>query len=276
MERKWQFSLKAWEFIFLSSCVLLALFCSYFFGYRAGHAVGYEDSTRASLDKTARYEVFEDAAKDLDNKSLDQIYASLNSSALAESDKEDLDETDLAAINTIRVQDDQKVFEQGELKSEPMLKEETIELISDSEEEEDRGGAKTISLVEETAVIVEEPVQEVKEIIEEKPEPKEIAKVEEPVKEVEKEASMYTPLNVPAGWYVQVATSKSSVGAQKLVASLKSSGFPARIESIQLGSKEFFRVLVGPEQKKDYANRLVTQLGRERYLSGKPFIRNIR
>ena len=272
MERKWQFSLKAWEFIFLSSCVLLALFCSYFFGYRAGHAVGYEDSTRASLDKTARYEIFEDAAKDLDNKSLDQIYASLNSTALVESDAEELDETDLAAINTIRVQDDQKGFEQDELKSEPMLKEEVIELIDDSNEETIQIETEKIVLKEETVVeevatatIKEQPI-EIEEILEEP---------EEVVSEVE-EIAPRAPSKIAAGWYVQVATSKSPAGAQKLVASLKSSGFPSRIESIRLGNKEFYRVLVGPEQKKDYANRLVGQLGRERYLSGKPFIRNIR
>lgn len=272
MEGKWQVSLKAWEFIFLSSCVLLALFCSYFFGYRAGHAVGYEDSNRAALKKTARYEIFEDAAKDLDNKSLDEIYASLNSSAITESDKEELDETDLAAINTIRVQDNQEGIAQDELKSKPMLEEEIIELVTDSDGASSRVEGQKIVLKEEVVVekLTDKPLEKK---IEEAD-----AVIEEPVREIE-EASVTTkfkPSKMPVGWYVQVATSKSSEGAKKLVSSLKSSGFPSRIETIRLGDKEFYRVLVGPEQKKDYANRLVTQLGRERYLSGKPFIRNIK
>jgi cell division septation protein DedD len=54
---------------------------------------------------------------------------------------------------------------------------------------------------------------------------------------------------------------------------LRGSGFPVMIEDFSTGKSPYFRVLVGPEDNKVQAERLVGQVKRESYISGKPFIR---
>ena len=52
---KYQVNLKPWEFSLLSFCVVVALFIAYFFGYRAGHSVGYDDAQQVALKNTSRF-----------------------------------------------------------------------------------------------------------------------------------------------------------------------------------------------------------------------------
>ena len=61
--------------------------------------------------------------------------------------------------------------------------------------------------------------------------------------------------------------------AQTIAQKLKKSGFPVVIEPFSNGGQSFYRVLVGPEENKVQADRLVSQLKGERYLPGAPFIR---
>jgi cell division septation protein DedD len=78
---------------------------------------------------------------------------------------------------------------------------------------------------------------------------------------------------VPPGYFVQVAAPKTLKEAEVVAKRLKGSGFPVMIEDFSTGKSPYFRVLVGPEDNKVQAERLVGQVKRESYISGKPFIR---
>ncbi|MBN8550818.1 MAG: SPOR domain-containing protein [Deltaproteobacteria bacterium] len=48
------------------------------------------------------------------------------------------------------------------------------------------------------------------------------------------------------------------------------------IEVARVRGDEYYRVLVGPEQNRDRAQRLVGQLKRESYIHGDPFLRVVK
>jgi len=108
---------------------------------------------------------------------------------------------------------------------------------------------------------------------------KDLMKVEKaPVKEPEtaRKASESGPLVrkvVSSGYFAQVAAPKKMSDAQGIAQRLKKSGFPVVIEPFSNGGQSFYRVLVGPEENKVQADRLVSQLKGENYLPGAPFIR---
>jgi cell division septation protein DedD len=78
---------------------------------------------------------------------------------------------------------------------------------------------------------------------------------------------------VPPGYFVQVAAPKTLKEAEGVAKKLRGSGFPVVIEDFSTGKSPYFRVLVGPEDNKVQAERLSSQVKRESYISGKPFIR---
>lgn len=81
---------------------------------------------------------------------------------------------------------------------------------------------------------------------------------------------------VPSGYFAQVAAPKKVTDAEKIAGKLKRSGFPVVVESASVAGQGFYRVLVGPEQNKVQADRLVSQLKGESYLVGDPFIRRVK
>jgi cell division septation protein DedD len=81
---------------------------------------------------------------------------------------------------------------------------------------------------------------------------------------------------IPSGYFAQVAAPKKLAEAESIAGKLKRSGFPVVVESASVAGQSFFRVLVGPEQNKVQADRLVSQLKSESYVSGDPFIRKVK
>lgn len=81
---------------------------------------------------------------------------------------------------------------------------------------------------------------------------------------------------IPSGYFAQVAAPKKLAEAESIAGKLKRSGFPVVVESAAVAGQSFYRVLVGPEQNKLQADRLVSQLKSEKYLSGDPFIRKVK
>jgi len=81
---------------------------------------------------------------------------------------------------------------------------------------------------------------------------------------------------VPQGYFAQVAAPKNLSDAESVARKLKRSGFPVVVEVANVRGEEYFRVLVGPEQNRVHADRLVEQLQSERYLSAPPFIRQVK
>ncbi|MBN8550876.1 MAG: SPOR domain-containing protein [Deltaproteobacteria bacterium] len=81
---------------------------------------------------------------------------------------------------------------------------------------------------------------------------------------------------LPSGWFAQIAAPKKMQDANALAGKLKASGFPVMIEVARVRGDEYYRVLVGPEQNRDRAQRLVGQLKRESYIQGDPFLRVVK
>jgi cell division septation protein DedD len=81
---------------------------------------------------------------------------------------------------------------------------------------------------------------------------------------------------VPSGYFAQVAAPKKLSEAEGVANKLKRSGFPVLVESASVAGQNFYRVLVGPEQNKVQADRLVGQLKGESYIQGDPFIRKVK
>lgn len=81
---------------------------------------------------------------------------------------------------------------------------------------------------------------------------------------------------LPPGHFAQVAAPKKLTDAEDIAKKLKKSGFPVVVEVASIQGVEYFRVLVGPEENKVQAERLIEQLGSERYIPGKPFIRVVK
>ncbi len=78
------------------------------------------------------------------------------------------------------------------------------------------------------------------------------------------------------GWFAQVAAPKKRADADALVGKLRKSGFRVTIENADVRGEEYFRVLVGPEDNRQMAERLIGQLKREKYLQGDPFVRMVK
>ncbi len=81
---------------------------------------------------------------------------------------------------------------------------------------------------------------------------------------------------VPSGYFAQIAAPKTLNEAEAIAKKLKRSGFPVVVEPTAVAGQSFFRVLVGPEENKVQADRLVSQLKGESFISGTPFIRKVK
>ncbi len=77
------------------------------------------------------------------------------------------------------------------------------------------------------------------------------------------------------GYYAQVQAPESADEAEQVARKLRDSGFPVAIEAAAKNGQTYYRVMVGPEQKKLQAERLVGQLKGEKYIKGTPFIRSV-
>jgi cell division septation protein DedD len=81
---------------------------------------------------------------------------------------------------------------------------------------------------------------------------------------------------IPAGWFAQISAPKKMSDATAIANKLKQSGFAVMIEVARVRGDEYYRVLVGPEQNRAQAERLVSQLKRESYIQGDPFLRVVK
>jgi cell division septation protein DedD len=81
---------------------------------------------------------------------------------------------------------------------------------------------------------------------------------------------------LPSGYFAQVAAPKKLNEAEAVAKKLKRSGFPVVVETASVNGQSFYRVLVGPEENKVQAERLVSQLQSESYVASKPFIRKVK
>jgi cell division septation protein DedD len=75
-----------------------------------------------------------------------------------------------------------------------------------------------------------------------------------------------------SGWYVQLAAFESATEAKELHSLLRQNGFrDSYIQEALVKKRQYFRVLVGPEENSVLAKRLKEQLLREPYLMREPY-----
>lgn len=103
-----------------------------------------------------------------------------------------------------------------------------------------------------------------------------IAKVETKREPVTPKGSSFIRKTLPKGWFAQVAAPQAIADADRLAQALKGAGFPVVIEQANVRGQEYFRVLVGPEENRQHAERLVGQLKRESVVKNDPFLRVIK
>ncbi|MCB0333197.1 MAG: SPOR domain-containing protein, partial [Bdellovibrionales bacterium] len=70
---------------------------------------------------------------------------------------------------------------------------------------------------------------------------------------------------VNSGWYAQVAAPQKIADAKSIASQLQGSGFSIAIEEADVRGQVYYRVLVGPEDNRTLASRLVGQLKRESF-----------
>lgn len=104
-----------------------------------------------------------------------------------------------------------------------------------------------------------------------KPKPATEAKLKEPTKE-----KVSVVKRLPKGYFAQVAAPKTRAEAEEISRKLRKSGFPVVVEDNSTGRSPFYRVMVGPEDNKVQADRMLGQLKREKYLDGKIFVRQVK
>jgi cell division septation protein DedD len=81
---------------------------------------------------------------------------------------------------------------------------------------------------------------------------------------------------IPGGWFAQAGAPRKYEEAERMARKLRASGFAVVIETAEVRGEEYFRILVGPEESRIQAERLVGQLKREANLPGEPFLRLVR
>ncbi|NMC63038.1 MAG: SPOR domain-containing protein [SAR324 cluster bacterium] len=107
-------------------------------------------------------------------------------------------------------------------------------------------------------------------------------KEKEKLKEAEKASKQETAevaqkkTSVPRGWFAQVAAPKELKDADAIALKLRKSGFTVVVETAKVRGENYYRILVGPENTKETADRLLGQLKRETYLQGEPFVRMVK
>lgn len=82
--------------------------------------------------------------------------------------------------------------------------------------------------------------------------------------------------NIGRGWFAQIAAQEKREEAEALGRRLKQNGFPVAVEVAKVRGQLYYRVLVGPSDTRQQAERLSVQVKREPGIRGEPFIRMIR
>ena len=248
--RSLQFRFSFVHVLIVLGVVLGSMVASYLMGFTSGQSVGLENALAITANQVAKLPIVSPVLdEDVSNQRIDPL-AKLESS-----------KTEPAKV----AKETEKV--QNELK----LKQERLEDLSQ------------IPIIKNNEVIPLEPTEEMK-----KAEALALSKLE--ADKLEKENlsdSLKTNELMPKDvsrdektaneyWYVQLVTTSSKEDVALLRKRLRESGF----ESYSIKDKsdkgvEVYKVLAGPEKNKELAQRLLSQIKREKYIKVEPFIKKI-
>ena len=313
--RGWEIKLGPLQVVVWLGLAIGAIFGSYFIGFFSGRYVGFETARTASgveVPKLALTEEFPEKPQ----KGWDNVYGKLGGSAVVGQDekpeanaKPQVPDQRIAKAVQDSKRDELAASDQSEspaaAKRDPLSDQDAIftqdvggtaAVIDESPSKEISGKGGEVRVlgrevdadsdkVEELAVAQrsarDEPAKEVvakkapviadEEAVPAKPKTPSETKAKEPVKE-----KVSVVKRLPKGYFAQVAAPKTRGEAEELSRRLKKSGFPVVIEDNSTGRSPFYRVMVGPEENKVQADRMLGQLKREKYLDGKLFVRQVK
>lgn len=301
--RGWEVRLGALQVVVWLGLSLGAVFGSYCIGFLSGRYVGFE-TARASSGVDVPKLAISDDLPDKTAHNQRGIYDQLNNNAIiAKEAKEAKESAVKPAAPAAQAPQVAKVIEEAKSATAPEVAPAarsgeidpfldvnyadapSIEgsLLVAKEEPQGKGGE--VRLLGDQAAASKSDIPKVVPEVPKAPPAKELAKeaATEPKKgSADSKASAVTKApkgatqvtkKVPPGYFVQVAAPKTLKEAEGVAKKLRGSGFPVVIEDFSTGKSPYFRVLVGPEDNKVQAERLVGQVKRESYISGKPFIR---
>lgn len=298
--RSWEVRLGPGLTVFLVGLITGCMVCAFLLGFSAGHRTGIEvalDNTVSSMVKLPigvedEGEGFGEAkpveiSADIKNEALALNLAPYGSEAQGGVGENEAPTNVIkqgATVEKAPIQRDSETLSAGAVfggtgeshKQIVPAKEEPIIKVLGEEKPDDK--SQTLAMLatkkEEKIVL---PAKENKAIKEEKKEPVKVEeKKAEPAKAVVNEKSAYMRDRIPTGWFAQVAAPTLLQDADDLARQLKQAGFGVVIENAKVRGQSYFRVLVGPESKREQAEILIRQLKREKYLKGEPFIRMVK
>ena len=313
--RGWEIRLGALQVVVWLGLAIGAVFGAYFIGFFSGRYVGFEAARTASgveAPKLALNEEFPEKNK----KGWDDVYGQLGGSAVVGSeDKKPVEAVkpqvpDQRIVKAVQESRQEVAQKAQEAESAVVVKRDAISdpeaifnqdlggadaLVDDSASKEISGKGGEVRVLGREADVVEgtgaeleqpsaakkaaeleAPVKEVvtkkAPVVEEEEAP--AAKVTKPVETKKEKVSVVKRL--PKGYFAQVAAPKTKGEAEELARKLRRSGFPVVLEDNSTGRSPFYRVMVGPEDNKVQADRMLGQLKREKYLDGKIFVRQVK
>ena len=81
---------------------------------------------------------------------------------------------------------------------------------------------------------------------------------------------------VAAGWYIQIAATKTSNEADEVVAKIAKHSYSAQIDTAQVGTRLFYRVLVGPYSSRVEAEKQRGIIAKRKLTRAAPFLKRVR
>ncbi len=299
--RGWEIRLGALQVVVWLGLAIGAVFGAYFIGFFSGRYVGFEAARTASgveAPKLALNDDFSERSK----KGWDDVYGRLGGSAGIGSAEKGAAEpvkqrgTDQRIGKAVQERPQEAAQRAQEVESAVVVKRDPISdpeaifnqdlggaaaVVDDSVSKEISGKGGEVRVLGREADAVGAPGAEVEALSVVKRNAVEVpAKREAPVKVTKpvetKKEKVSVVKRLPKGYFAQVAAPKTKGEAEALARKLRKSGFPVILEDNSTGRSPFYRVMVGPEDNKVQADRMLAQLKREKYLDGKIFIRQVK
>jgi cell division septation protein DedD len=311
----WEVKLYPLQIIILFGIILGSLASSYYLGFFTGQSFGYKTALDKSESSVSKLPILPALNEESFDSVASEVYAKLNedkftkeASAKNPTDtKKSSDLPKLEPIGALEAKKDeahllngqdnlaqngganglaavkeQDSVEKREREKDSLLlsdgnllnaQESEIKGLKGSREADGKNGSdKVVSVVEEVKDV---PQNETKKLSAAEKETTNNSKSENAnsLQEQKDSVSIAPP---KTGWYVQLAAPNMLADAEVMIEKLKKSGFLAVVETAKVKNSFYYRVLVGPEENKQRAERLLSQVKQEKRVQGNPFVKFIK
>lgn len=308
---KLEIRLGALQIVVWLGLALGAIFGSYGLGFVSGRSVGFDNARSASGVEVAKLAI-SDVLPESSNQNISGIYDKLNAPAILEQGSTAVKrskgaadtrgargEGELAAASAQEIQQEtipevESIFSNSELVDElSATTPRNVRLLGGEEEPlEDipsqpkaRANDRSVGALLDERIANNGQEQEVNQkvlgtvangtvtqLANEDNTSAKVAVANKVQKQAESALKIAVKKRLPEGYFAQVAAPKQLPQAEQIAKKLQKSGFPVVIESTTVKGENFYRVVVGPEDNKIQAQRLIAQLKGEKYLVSSPFI----